>query len=97
MVQRHHVHGYDGFQSLVKTIPAAERINVLFTGTKENGISWCPDCVEGEYRVVADNHLKTITHPIPPLPAEPFIEKAVESAAADQSHFIVVEVGNRTL
>lgn len=47
MVQHHHVHGYEAFLSLVKTIKATDRINVLFTGTKENGVSWCPDCVEG--------------------------------------------------
>lgn len=73
MVQRHHVHGYEAFLALIKNL-SSERINVLFTGTKENGVSWCPDCVE----------------------AEPFIEKAVETAPPT-SHYIVVEVGNRTL
>lgn len=53
MVHEHHVHGYEGFQSLVKTIPAGQRINVLFTGTKENGVSWCPDCVEGDFKSFA--------------------------------------------
>lgn len=92
MVQRHHVHGYEAFLSLVKTISNSDRINVLFTGTKENGISWCPDCVEGISTLKF--HIYIL---IPPtFPAEPFIEKAVETAPAD-SHFIVVEVGNRPL
>lgn len=60
MVQHHHVHGYEGFLSLVKTIKATDRINVLFTGTKENGVSWCPDCVEGVYYIIS----KLPTYPL---------------------------------
>lgn len=93
MAQRYHVHGYEGFYDLVKTIPSGERINVLFTGTKVNGVSWCPDCVEGEPRQYNMQHF----HHCYSLPAEPFIEKAVEEFSLPGSHFVVVEVGDRPL
>lgn len=53
MVVKHNVKGYEEFTKLVESLEAkAEPIHVFFSGGKqENGESWCPYCVKGEFRV----------------------------------------------
>lgn len=39
----------DGFEEVQKAITTASgRVFILFTGSKVDGKSWCPDCVKGK-------------------------------------------------
>lgn len=51
MVVHHNVKGYDEFSKLVEELEGSgQPIHVLFSGGKnENGESWCPYCVKGNY------------------------------------------------
>jgi len=53
MVIEHHVKGYEEFTKLVEGLEGTgESIHVLFSGGKqENGLSWCPYCVKGNYLI----------------------------------------------
>uniref|UniRef100_A0A0R3RUL1 Thioredoxin domain-containing protein 17 n=1 Tax=Elaeophora elaphi TaxID=1147741 RepID=A0A0R3RUL1_9BILA len=45
-LDRRKVEGFDELNELLKDIKC--RAVILFSGSKENGQSWCPDCVQAE-------------------------------------------------
>lgn len=50
MVVTHHVTGYEKFLQFMEGLKVDAPIFVLYSGTKlDNGQSWCPDCVEGDF------------------------------------------------
>lgn len=54
MVIEHHVKGGEGvfgeFTKLVENLESSGTVHVLFSGGKEeNGDSWCPYCVKGNF------------------------------------------------
>ncbi|KJH46236.1 hypothetical protein DICVIV_07715 [Dictyocaulus viviparus] len=51
------VNGYNELQKVISTMNG--RVFILFTGSKVNGKSWCPDCVEAE--PVVDSVIKDET------------------------------------
>jgi hypothetical protein len=107
MVVEKFVEGFENFKTLMESWPVDGKvINILFTGKKINGISWCPDCVAG------NKLLNLLSHPfkfqVKKLPlktpfksfnlflliAEPFIKSAVDQYAGD-SVFVTCDVGDR--
>lgn len=49
MATVHKIDGYDEFISNIeKLAKSSENVNVLFTGKKVAGQSWCPDCNDGK-------------------------------------------------
>lgn len=42
--------GYEQFKEFYENLKPGESVNFYFTGNKDsNGVSWCPDCVVGEF------------------------------------------------
>ncbi|KAG5669020.1 hypothetical protein PVAND_016922 [Polypedilum vanderplanki] len=48
MAEKHSVTGFDEFTEFIKNFKSDKIVNVLFTGEKADGKSWCPDCNEAE-------------------------------------------------
>ena len=49
VVQHVHAEGFDEFKAKLESLSKAERLLVLFSGSKnERGESWCPDCVTAD-------------------------------------------------
>ena len=49
MVTQHKVEGYEEFSKLLESLKGKQPILIYFAGSKnEDGISWCPDCVNGK-------------------------------------------------
>uniref|UniRef100_A0A6B2E8J9 Thioredoxin domain-containing protein 17 n=1 Tax=Phlebotomus kandelakii TaxID=1109342 RepID=A0A6B2E8J9_9DIPT len=50
--------GYENFIDYVNKLDAkGENVNVYFSGSKVDGVSWCPDCNEAEPHVRKALHL----------------------------------------
>lgn len=49
MVQTVEVQGFNALQAAIKDNSKTESLFILFSGSKDaNGVSWCPDCVDGK-------------------------------------------------
>lgn len=51
MVVKHKVEGYEAYLKLLKELEVHKKnIYILFSGSlNEKGVSWCPNCVEGNF------------------------------------------------
>ncbi|XP_070509018.1 thioredoxin domain-containing protein 17-like [Chironomus tepperi] len=48
MAEKHTVTGYAAFVDFMKTFSSDKIINILFSGEKVDGKSWCPDCNDAD-------------------------------------------------
>ncbi|VDP12901.1 unnamed protein product [Heligmosomoides polygyrus] len=92
----------DGFEEVQKAITTASgRVFILFTGSKVDGKSWCPDCVKGDTSLclfdTAAKSKQTYCALNCSLTAEPIVESVVHSAEgkALDATFITCYVGAR--
>lgn len=98
MVHKEKIHGYENFIEFIGKLDTTGKVvNIYFTGTKdENGVSWCPDCVEGKMislLIQLSNFLKLNLQ----FSAEPFVKTAIEKTGGPDSYFVEVHVGDRAL
>lgn len=49
MVSVNNVSGFSELENFLSNVDSKKSVYLYFTGSKlENGLSWCPDCVEGK-------------------------------------------------